>query len=260
MSTRGLVPESVWTRLPVERSFHIQVPGTAGFKYTSHRRDGVGRELYWRGIGHEATTIREFSSRCELASVVFDIGANSGLFTLLACAINPKTSVVAFEPAPEVRLQLQTLVKENGFESRCVIRSEAASNANGTALLHVPDESWTSSSLNPSGFHGISGRPIEIKTVTVDSVAAECSNVDLIKIDVEGFEDVVLEGAQETVARFAPAIILECNPDGPASAINAFLRRNNYACFQLAETLRPAEEVNPARNQNYRNWLCTPRT
>lgn len=259
MSSRGLLPELVCRRLPVERSFHVQVPGTEGFNYTSLRRDGVGRDLYWRGIAHDATTIREFSSRCERASVILDIGANSGLFTLLACTINPKTQVIAFEPAPEVRLQLEANVKANGFENRCAIRSEAASDANGTACLHLPFESWTSASLNADGYHGLAGNTITIKTVTVDSIAAAYPTVDLVKIDVEGFEDKVLEGMQQTVSRCTPVIILECNVGGPASALNAFLSRNNYECFLLSEKLRRAAQIDPALDRNHFNWLCSPR-
>ncbi|MFP5206109.1 MAG: FkbM family methyltransferase [Acidobacteriota bacterium] len=243
----------------MERSFHVHVPGTSGFRYTSHRRDGVGRELYWQGLGREATMIREFSSRCKRARVVFDIGANSGLFTLLACAVNSQTKVVAFEPAPEVRRQLQSLVRENGFEDRCIVRPEAASNVNGNALLHIPNESWTSSSLNPAGFHGLAGTPVEVRTATVDSIASDYPSVDLMKIDVEGFEDVVLEGARETVARCVPAIILECNPDGPAAALNAFLRRNRYACFLLAEQRTQVESIDPVKSGKFHNWLCLPR-
>jgi FkbM family methyltransferase len=260
MSTRGLLPDSLYRRLPVERSFHVQVPGTKGFNYTSLRRDGVGRDLYWRGIGHDGTTIREFSSRCERASVVLDIGANSGLFTLLACTINPKTQVIAFEPAPEVRLQLEANVKANGFENRCDIRSEAASDSNGTASLHLPHESWTSASLNADGYHGLAGNTITIKTVTVDSIADASLTVDLIKIDVEGFEDKVLDGMQKTVSRCAPVIILECNAGGPASALNAFLSRNRYECSLLGEELRQAAQIDPALDRNHFNWLCSPRT
>ncbi len=259
MSTRGLLPEFVCRRLPVERSFHVQVPGTEGFTYNSLRRDGVGRDLYWRGIGHDGTTIREFSSRCEGASVVLDIGANSGLFTLLACTINPKTQVIAFEPAPEVLHQLEANIKANGFENRCVIQSEAASDANGTATLHLPLESWTSASLNVDGYHGLAGNTITIKTMTVDSIAHAYPTINLIKIDVEGFEDKVLEGMQETVNRCAPVIILECNVGGPAAALNAFLSRNRYECFLLGEELRPAAQIDPALDQDHFNWLCSPK-
>jgi len=259
MSTRGLLPESVCRRLPVERSFHVQVPGTKGFNYTSHRRDGVGRDLYWRGLGHDGATIREFSSRCERASVVLDIGANSGLFTLLACTINPRVQVIAFEPAPEVRRQLEANVKANAFESRCVIRSEAASDSDGTASLHLPHESWTSASLNAGGYHGLAGSTITIKTVTVDSIAEAYPAVDLVKIDVEGFEDKVLEGMQKTVDRCGPAIILECNVGGPATALNAFLSRHNYQCFLLGEELRQAAQIDPALDRNHFNWLCIPK-
>jgi hypothetical protein len=113
--------------------------------------------------------------------------------------------------------------------------------------------------LNADGYHGLAGSTITIETATVDSIADLYPTIDLIKIDVEGFEDKVLEGMQETVSRFAPVIILECNVGGPASALNAFLSRNHYDCFLLGEELRPAAQIDPALDRNHFNWLCTPR-
>jgi hypothetical protein len=64
---------------------------------------------------------------------------------------------------------------------------------------------------------------------TADAVLPADMPVDLVKIDVEGFEDKVLEGMQETLKRWHPAIIFEVLPGGPAKAIEDVLRPLGYS-------------------------------
>jgi FkbM family methyltransferase len=90
----------------------------------------------------------------------------------------------------------------------------AASKEEGSLPFHESDEP-TMGSLNVAGYGGYSGKLIQVRVVTLDSLNFKA---DLIKIDVEGFEDVVLEGAEELLSAGRPRIILEANTDGPMSA------------------------------------------
>ncbi len=97
---------------------------------------------------------------------------------------------------------------------------------------------------------------IQVRVVTLDSLNIK---PDLIKIDVEGFEDVVLEGAAEVLSTCRPRIILEANPDGPYKRVTEILRRHGYG-FQHLTPSGPlaASAIQPKEGAHICNWLCLP--
>ena len=73
-------------------------------------------------------------------------------------------------------------------------------------------------SLAVNGYHGQRGKVIQVKCRTLDSIVEEFNlEPDFIKIDVEGFEHIVLSGASQTLSKFRPRIVLEANPGDPAA-------------------------------------------
>ena len=113
-------------------------------------------------------------------------------------------------------------------------------------------------SLSVSGYRGQTGTVIRVQCRTLDSVVEELSiEPDFIKIDVEGFEDVVLRGARQLLRKFHPRIVLEANPGDPCRSVTEILAANKYA-FHLITDEGPEwrEEITPVAE--YRNWLCLP--
>lgn len=130
----------------------------------------------------------------------------------------------------------------------------AVSNFVGTSKFHVPyADIPTSGSLNPQGFRGYSGRVIEVEVTTVDQVVGN-STVDLVKIDVEGFEDKVLEGMENTLLRSKPSLIIECLPDGPYKKVEVILKHFGYQVYKLSlKGPKMAKRVQPRRD--HENFL-----
>lgn len=258
---KGMLPSSVWKRLPFVGTFDVALPDSDGvFKYNStSANDGIGRALFWRGLqSWEAETTRIFYKLAKHAQIVLDIGANTGVYTLIACAANTDVEVIAFEPVPHIYQVLVEQIEINGIAARCQVRNEAVSDTIGTAQFHVPyGDLPTSASLNTKGFRGFSGDTIEVSTVTIDSIC-EGQEVDLVKIDVEGFEDHVLNGMRSTLQRSRPDIIVECNPDGPYNNVEVILREYGYRFFALQRS-GPVEMdlIVPDRLERYRNYLCS---
>jgi FkbM family methyltransferase len=257
-SRKGILPSSVWHRLPVNGNFSVQIEDNY-FSYESTTGDSIGRALYWRGWeGFEPETLSVFLKLIKDAQSFFDIGANTGIFTLIACAVNPKIKVVAFEPVPRVFARLKTNINANGFEKRVVVRNDAVSNSSGQARLHVPDSELPSSaSMNEVGLRGYKGSLIEVVTVTLDQIYYDYGAPQVVKIDVEGFEDKVLEGMTEILQYHEPALIVECNPDGPYEKIESLLSQFNYRFFHiLPDGPAPNAHIAPDQQEHYRNWLC----
>ncbi len=122
LSMKNLLPEFIWRRLPVEGVFEVKVPGGARFNYCSTRHDAIGRSLFWKGIFcHEGETVAEFIRHIKDAKVFFDIGANTGIYSLISMAVNPSVNVVAFEPVDRIRRHLKNNIEINGFTKRCII-------------------------------------------------------------------------------------------------------------------------------------------
>jgi FkbM family methyltransferase len=250
----------VWKRFPVTGEFRVVLPGGGTFLYSSVHGDQIGRALHWRGVDWwESETIEAWVWLVSRARGVLDIGANTGVYTLLACATNPSARVTAFEPVPHIFERLRINVGLNGWDGRCELRMRALGSAAGRSMLHVPDvELPSSASLDRDGFRGLRGRLIGVDVATADS---ECGGgiVDLVKIDVEGFEHEVLRGMTGILAEQEPAIVLECNPDGPHAQVSSFLRERGYEFVHLRPGRLGAQaDIRPDPLQRYRNFLCVP--
>jgi len=190
---------------------------------------------------------------------VLDIGANTGFYTLLACAANPKARVTAFEPVPATIEALRSNIALNGFEGRCQTVSCAVADAVGRAAFHVPFGTTPDmASLGRTGWLGIAGEVTEVATTTIDAAVGHSGHLDLVKVDVEGHEDVVLKGGLRTLDACRPALILECNPEGPYRMVEEILLEHDYDIYHLrtegvlpVKTIRPDRRDDPDRGRNF---------
>lgn len=261
MSQAGLLPPAVWMRLPVEGSFTVTLPGGETFEYASSANEGIGRALHWRGIeGYEPETTHVFYALAKSAKVVADIGANTGMFALMACAANPNARVYPFEPVAHIYDRLVENIRLNNWQERCIAHNAAVSDENGVAQIHIPQASGlpVAATLKADGFRAGDGYLSEVAVRTLDDV---CGNeeIDLIKMDVEGVEEKVLLGMQNILRRSTPAIITECYPDGPYREIENILSDYGYQFYHLKST-GPVKmpHIEPDPEEKYRNYLCAP--
>ncbi len=147
---------------------------------------------------------------------VVDIGANIGYFTMLmALAVGPRGRVHAFEPVRENADLLERSVVENRFDDRVVIHRMALGKVTGNAALATLTLAAGSQNSGGSFLAESAGVPSghEMRTVPVsrldDVVLGE--RVSLVKIDVEGAEPLVFDGARRLLKRDTPWILSEIN-------------------------------------------------
>ena len=147
-----------------------------------------------------------------------DVGANFGTYTLIgAQRVWPSGRVVAVEPAPNIAKLLFENIAMNGFEPFAKVERCALGEAEGTLTLHEFASRQGSNTMlakvaeTAVADYGEMITKREVACRTLDAVVAEHSleRVDLVKIDVEGFEQQVLSGARETISRFRPRLIVE---------------------------------------------------
>lgn len=153
--------------------------------------------------------------------IFFDVGANQGLYSLFAAARGGEhTRVVAFEPQPRVAEALQRSIDANMFQN-VVLVQEAVSSSIGETSFFVPAfGSGTASLSHAQAARNGSVQEIRCATTTLDHYVESngIARIDIMKMDVEGFEASVLEGGSDTITRSHPIIWFEVNPLALAAA------------------------------------------
>lgn len=139
-----------------------------------------------------------------------DVGANVGLHTLWASRkLGPTGTVVAFEPDPDNLRFLRANLARNECTNVEVVAA-AVSDRRGTADLYQNEHNRGNLSLSS---HGDTGEYVAVPTQTLDESLTNHRNLALIKIDVEGAEPLVLDGATHTLqANPSCAIVIEIAP------------------------------------------------
>lgn len=176
-----------------------------------------------------------------------DVGANVGYYTLLGGArVGRGGRAFAFEPNPRLADMLRRSVAINGLAPHVAVHAAAAGASPGELNLTIDPVFAGGASLMRQP--GPSEVAITVPVVTLDSVLAELPALDVIKIDVEGFEPEVLAGAEGILARSPElAMVLEFDINGafPGGPL-AYLERLVAQGFSL-EVIAP-EGVLPMAN------------
>jgi len=160
-------------------------------------------------------------------AVVVEAGANIGALTVpLARIVGPHGHVIAFEPQ---RLQFQILCANLALNGLYNVFAYQQGLGRSPGELRVPV-------LMPDqvvNFGGVAleanqdGEPVRITTID----ALGLKGLSLVKADVEGMEQAVLEGGRETIARSRPALYVECDRRDRAPALIEYILSFNYRAF-----------------------------
>jgi FkbM family methyltransferase len=244
-----------WAHSP----FYVHLPNSR-FMWCGGPRDSIGYILCFQGIGHLKNQNPEYKLLMdELCRAVnfLDVGANTGVFTVAGCALNKRLQVVAVEALPTQCSMLRKNLVLNGFENRVIVRQCALADCDGKVQFHEAED-CTMGSLNVNGYSNQPGRLITVSCTTLDGLLQETGFVpDLVKIDVEGFEDIVLNSGNYMLEVLRPRLVIEVNMGKDCELLKVIFERHMYA----VENITPAglvryEEIFPSAEGQ--NWLCTP--
>lgn len=140
---------------------------------------------------------------------IIDVGSNTGQSLLLFKLLNNNCKVHCFEPFPQLINLLNTVVLINNFNN-VYINNVLVSNSNGIGELYFEEKS-TETASTVENFQDNFNSKIEVKQCTIDQYMHnnEMEELHLLKVDVEGGELEVFEGAIDTLRNFKPDIVLE---------------------------------------------------
>lgn len=200
-----------------------------------------GKILRILGGSYEPEQTRLFEEHVRPGDTVLDVGAHVGYYTVLSAVLaGERGAVWAFEPNPANARFLRRHAEINGLRQVRVTQA-AVADANGTARFGFGRGSGTG--------HLAADGEVEVRTVRLDDFCAEHGIAPAaVKIDVEGAEGAVLEGARGVLARHRPVLFLSTHGDEVHRACLAFMEEAGYACAPiLGDDVRTTTEL-----------LCTP--
>lgn len=180
--------------------------------------------------------------------VFYDVGGHRGYFTLLAAITSgPGARVFTFEPLPENFAAIEAVRKANGLDQVEVL-PWAIGDSSGEADLYRPE---SGDSAVPSLLPSRDARRLRVTIERLDAVASEHPPPDVVKVDVEGAEDRVLEGARSLLESTCPRWVIEVHSEESSSRITSILGAYGYR-------LRPIEARHPKSRDYPRHLVAEP--
>lgn len=224
------------------------------FQLLIHPRERSSIFAYYFGKfdGLERSIIRHF---LRPGCTAVDIGASIGVYTvLLARLVGPTGTVYAFEPDPSSFTLLERNVQLNRCQNVICRQSAIGDMQTESSLIGTAGNPGDTHLSNEPDYHGES----LVRVLTLDEQIGRFSQVDFMKIDVQGMEPSVLRGARALLSR-SPKCVMLCEFE-PAS-----LRRNGedplrflsgqveqgYALYRVLSESRPLVRVQPSDFSEY---------
>jgi FkbM family methyltransferase len=160
-------------------------------------------KYYWSGL-YEAEVQEIVATRLASGDSMWDVGAHVGFLSAIAArTVGPTGQVIAFEPFPMNANRLRQTISQNGL-GNVTVREVAVSAVVGTSVFYL-DPSTSMGSLVLA-----EGAPwIEVPTTTLDDELERFGPPALVKVDVEGSEDQVIEGGRRLFSEVRPVLVIE---------------------------------------------------
>jgi FkbM family methyltransferase len=186
--------------------------------------DHIAEVIRSTGAFYEAEMLADARSRLFYPECAVDVGAHIGNHSLyFSHVLGLRT--LSFEPNPATFAHLRANIRDNGLAQRCHVRNAAVGSAGGHARASAP-------SARNSGMARVENDPAgAVEVVTLDDEVLDEPRIDIVKIDVEGWELEVLRGGSRTLARHRPLVYVEVGPEN-FGELKAFLEAAGYRCWK----------------------------
>ena len=191
--------------------------------------DLVVLKYFWRDEYERLSLELWYQFTREVDAFHFDIGAHTGIYTIIANLNKKENNIISLEPyylnysRMLSNLKLNLINVDNAFLL-------AASNNKGVAKFktetHISRHT-SGGSIQNEGNH-------QIKTIKLDDFKVGDKKIGAIKIDTEGHEYEVLQGSEDIIKKFRPNIIFEINNNSAQNCLD-YLSRYNYKFFLIKD-------------------------
>jgi len=239
-------------RTPFERLRNAPVVGKL-VHYVSHKLLPSDFRIWWQAEAGEAKGLwmrvnpRTAAQLCKGEAeqkalvgclrpgmVFYDAGANLGLFTLLAARLVGETGqVFSFEPEPEIAACLRENTWHNLFSCVTVVEAALYSRSGKIGFrraskLESPDRG-TGRVLD----RGTEASAIDVHAISLDDFVTDHPEPDVLKLDVEGAEVEVLQGARKLLQRRSPVLLCELHSEECEAGVFRILEEHGYTVTRV---------------------------
>ena len=227
-------------KIPLSGIFSFKIPEGGSLKLKTNQTCWVTKVAFWEGIsGFEYSNI--FIDLIKRTNLFLDIGSNIGYYSILACKVNQKINVYAFEPASGPLHFLRENIDLNHLTNNIHIIDVVLSDTNGEITFfeqYNPKYSYLKHNLG-----GMSGeiptgdknkfKPYQVRTISLDQFVNKqnVKDIELIKIDTEGTEYKILEQSTGVIKRDRPIIICETLFNKNEDKLEMIMKRHGYQFY-----------------------------
>lgn len=204
----------------------------------------IENEIFWNGLGKtwEPLSLNIWSKIVKKKNIIFDIGANTGIYSLVSCAFNSKSKTYAFEPNNNFTKAIYKSKIKNQFNIE--IENVALSNKEGF--------------VNFDGYQIKKNKKLnKIKTIRLDNFIKyhKIKSIDLMKIDVELHEPEVIEGMGVYLKKFKPDILIEVLNNNIAFKLNKLFKNLNYYYVSIDDKKNKLKKISQIKKSPFYNIL-----
>ena len=205
------------------------------------------RQCYFFGTYLLAEDVLDcWENEAKGARVIFDVGANAGMFSLAALAVQRDAVIHAFEPTPEIATGLRETAAMNGLNQLYVHEMAVSSKDGHAALRRYRGELGTNEGMNFTTAPSDDSRDELVPMICLDRFCVDhaIERIDLLKLDIQGNEHEALAGAARLLA---------------AGGIGTIFTELNWAA-KAGTTCPATESIRVLEEAGYRfskpgNWL-----
>jgi len=224
----------------------------------------IENSVFWEGLvdGREKFSMQLWIKLCKRSTVIVDVGANTGIFSLVAKTMQPTAAVFAFEPFHNAYEKLKANHQLNNFKTVCI--ESALSDYDGKAVIYAPSlDNVLSVAVNKNLTEpGTKVYEMEIQTMQLATFIEryQITSIDLMKIDVETHEAEVLTGMGKYLEIYKPAMLIEILSDEVGQKVEELVAGKGYLYFNIDEDkgVRRVEHILKSDYYNY--LLCNAET
>jgi FkbM family methyltransferase len=202
----------------------------------------VARRFFWNNC-YEKKTLELWNELSQKIndSLILDIGAHTGVYSLCASVANKKNTILSFEPFFMNYARMSSNFKLNNINPKNLFLN-AVGNSNQIVKLKInTDIHYLSSG---GSILGDKGFELPVQEISIDNFIKnkDKSKVAMIKIDVEGYEPNVLKGMNETISTSYPIIFFESNKPNIPESFHQILSKD-YLFFEIDDKKQKVTEV-----------------
>lgn len=212
--------------------------------------ENVALEIFINGI-YEKETSDFFAKMLPKNGVFLDLGANIGAISVPLIKKRSDIKVVCVEAAPWIFEYLQKNIKHNNIQQNAITICNALFYSDDEEVnFYSPNEKFGKGSLSPA----FTSEPVKVRTIKIDTLLKKIGSekVDIIKIDIEGYEFHAFKGAMNLLSKAdAPDILFEfvdwaeaIANDGETGAAQQILLDMGYRIYYFNNKLKSMKELN----------------